>query len=303
MRLLRQLICRYQLRNDHGVLQLTNLLPPESIVIPCTGAGYVEEAVLAAYFAAENALNAKEVVIVTDQVITADRLSDTTGKVRVEQLDPHPYIPKEHEYSNIYRARICKLNAPNYADSDRIMMIDSDLMLLNEPQLPWHQWGVAGSFRAGKLISKFDVSGVKQMPGPIQKVCRPYLLEHLNGAFLAAKKSVWEALLPKWLQYYTTIWSELPDNQPPTDQLPLACALDHLKLTTLNAGHEINWPVSKRIGGKHAQIPEWVVGAHGGFPLSEWEKYRRDNQAFLSFVDSHTTRKLRYQKANGGCRM
>jgi len=173
-------------------------------------------------------------------------------------------------------------------------MIDSDLMLLREPQLPWHEWGIAGSFRIGQMISKFKRSGVKKMPIPLKGTCRPYLTDHLNGAFLAARKSVWEKLSPLWIQYYKTIWSHLPDNQPPTDQLPLTCALDHLKLTTLNAGDDINWPVSKRIGGQHAQIPMTVIGAHGGLPLSEWKKYRQNRNANLSFVDSQTTRKVRY---------
>lgn len=280
------------------MVQKKDLMPAQSIIIPCTGAEYVKEAVLAARFAAETSKSAKEVIIVTDQEIATEKISDTTGKVRVEQFDPTPHTPYDHAYISIYRSRICKLHAPNFATYDRILMIDSDLMLLKEPQLPWHEHAITGSFRIGQMISKFKRSGIKRMPEPLKKTCRPYLPDHLNGAFLAARKSVWEKLSLLWVEYYKTIWSDLPDNQPPTDQLPLTCALDHLQLITLNAGDDINWPVSKKIGGQHARIPESVIGAHGGLPLSEWEKYRQDRDALLSFVDSKTTRKVRYQTDN-----
>jgi hypothetical protein len=295
MKKLKKLICSFKTRNSHGVVQEEDLLPAQSIIIPCTGANYVEEAILAARFAAENAENAQEVIIASDQEIATKRVVDTTGKIKVEYFDPTPHTPQKHTYINIYRSRICKLYAPNFATHERILMIDSDLMLLREPQLPWHEWGVSGSFRMGQMISKFKHSGVKKISEPLKKTCRPYLKDHLNGAFLAAKRSVWDELSPLWMNYYKTIWSDLPDNQPPTDQLPLTCALDHLQLTTLNAGDDINWPVSKKIGGQSARIPESVIGAHGGLPLSEWEKYRQDREALLSFVDSKTTRQVRYQ--------
>ena len=298
MKKLKKMICRFKTRKNHGVIQKEELLPAQSIIIPCTGANYVEEAILAARFAAENAKNAEEVIIATDQEITSERVADTTEKIRVEHFDPTPHTPRGHAYINIYRSRICKLYAPNFASHERVLMIDSDLMLLREPQLPWHKWGVAGSFRMGQMISKFKRSGVKKMPEPLKKTCRPYLADHLNGAFLAARRSVWEKLSPLCTQYYKTVWSNLPDNQPPTDQLPLTCALDHLQLTTLNAGDDINWPVSKKIGGKCTQIPESVIGAHGGLPLSEWERYLQDRNAQLSFIDSKATRQVRYQTDN-----
>ncbi len=302
MKKIRQLICRFSTRQTHGIVQDTGLLPAESIIIPCTGSDYVEEAILAARFAATNAVHAREVIVATDQEITTDQVDDSSGKIAIRLFDPTPFTPTGHAYINIYRSRICKLYAPNFASHERVLMIDSDMMLLQEPQLPWHQWGIAGSFRMGQMISKFKRSGVRQMPTPLKRTCRPYLRDHLNGAFLAARKTVWEQLSPLWTEYYQEIWHALPDNQPPTDQLPLTCALDHLRLTTLNAGDMINWPVSKKIGGQQAQIPPDVIGAHGGFPLSEWEKYLHDRDAHLSFVDSKTTRKLRYQtdsQANG----
>jgi len=295
MKYLKRLICKLKMSNSHKVIEEDNLLPAQTIIIPCTGADYVEEAILSAQFAAQNCNNVKEIIIVTDQNISTERLVDTTGKIKAEQFDPKSYVPINHAYIKIYRSRICKLYAPNFAAYERVLMIDSDLMLLQEPLLPWYKWGIAGSFRNGKMISKFKRSGEKRMPAPLKGTCRPYLPDHLNGAFLAANKSVWNQLSPIWIQYYQEIWSTLPENQPPTDQLPLTCALDYLGLTTINAGDDINWPVSKKIGGKHAQIPVSVIGAHGGLPLSEWRKYQQDRNSNLSFVDSKTTRKVRYQ--------
>lgn len=65
----------------------------------------------------------------------------------------------------------------------------------------------------------------------------------------------------------------MDDTQPPTDQLPLAALLDMLDVKTVNLGDWMNWPVSKKIGGQEAVVPKEVIGAHGGFPLSEWQKY------------------------------
>lgn len=288
-------LCQIKSVRNHNLTSTGALHAAESIIIPCTGEKYVEEAILSAQFAAENSSHAKEILIVTDQIIKESEISDKTKKIRAIYFDPEPYTPDTHAYSNIYRSRICKIYAPTYASYNRVLMIDSDLMLLQEPLLPWPEWGIAGSFRKGKMISKFKRSGAKRLPRAMKKTCRPYLPDHLNGAFLAARKEVWEKLSALWIHYYQEIWSELPDNQPPTDQLPLTCALDHLQLSTINAGDDINWPVSKKIGGKPSQIPDFVIGAHGGLPLSEWEKYRADHNALLSFVDSKTTRKVRYE--------
>lgn len=83
-------------------------------------------------------------------------------------------------------------------------------------------------------------------------------------------------------------------NQPPTDQLPLAAMLDILDIRTVNLGEWMNWPVSKNIGGAPAVIPRQVVGAHGGFPLTEWQKYLQSPDHPLLFKPDDYTRKVRY---------
>ena len=79
----------------------------------------------------------------------------------------------------------------------------------------------------------------------------------------------------------------MDDSQPPTDQLPLAALLDMLDIKTINLGEWMNWPVSKRIGGGGGDSKE-VVGAHGGFPLSEWQKYLQSADAPLLFKGGTT---------------
>lgn len=71
--------------------------------------------------------------------------------------------------------------------------------------------------------------------------------------------------------------------QPPTDQLPLAAMLDTLDIRSINRGEWMNWQVAKRIGGTPSVIPPQVVGAHGGFPLSEWHKYLHSRDTPLLF--------------------
>jgi hypothetical protein len=102
-------------------------------------------------------------------------------------------------------------------------------------------------------------------------------------------------LSAEWLALYESIWDKIPTGQPPTDQLPLCIALDRLRLATVNLGDWINWPVSKRIGGRAGRIPAEVIGAHGGFPLEEWQKYLADKNAEMNFRGQEQTRKERYQ--------
>ena len=56
----------------------------------------------------------------------------------------------------------------------------------------------------------------------------------------------------------------------------------------------MNWPVSKKIGGQEAVVPKEVIGAHGGFPLSEWQKYLESPENKLLFKGQDYTRKVRY---------
>lgn len=62
--------------------------------------------------------------------------------------------------------------------------------------------------------------------------------------------------------------------------LALAAMLD---IRSINLGEWMNWPAAKRIGGTPSVIPPQVVGAHGGFPLSEWHKYLHSHDTPLLF--------------------
>lgn len=287
---------KIRLLNKHKLVGTEELSQPDSIIIPFSGSDYIAEALLSANFAYHNVSNLKEIVLIGDQSPSLINLKNTNQIIRYHQLDIKVKSPSNHIYRKIYNSRICKISASKFATHDKILVIDSDLMLLQSPYLFWSNNGVTGSFRKGSMIAKFYQSGEKKLPFPLRKTYRPYIKEHLNGAFMAAKKQVWSTLREKWLNYYCDIWSTLPDNQPPTDQLPLTCALDHLKLKTFNAGNYVNWPVSKNIGGRTAKMPKEVIGAHGGFPLSEWERYQLDKDSFLNFKDDGYTRKSRYLK-------
>lgn len=266
-------------------------LPAESLVIPVVGEDYVEEGRLAARFADRFYPELQEIVIVSD--LGAQAFSALPSKTRVATVDVSALMPRAHAYTAIFKSRLVKLLAPLQASRERILMTDSDLVLLKPFAVPFADGCLMGSFRQGRMISKVRDSGAAS-PSELAGTYRPYLREHLNGAFLAATRRTWERLSPAWLGAFVGIWSKLPDNQPPTDQLPLACVLDHLGLATVDLGDWVNWPVSKRIGGRTASVPEEVIGAHGGFPLSEWRRYLDDPRCPLSFVDQAATRKARY---------
>jgi len=110
-----------------------------------------------------------------------------------------------------------------------------------------------------------------------------------------ADRETWMRLCPEWLAVYLSVWDRLPSGQSPTDQLPLAITLDRLGLATTDLGPWVNWPVSKKIGGLTARVPGEVIGAHGGFPLSEWQKYLANPDAEMVFHDSDYTRRERYK--------
>lgn len=65
----------------------------------------------------------------------------------------------------------------------------------------------------------------------------------------------------------------------------------------------MNWPVSKRIGGRTGVIPTEVIGAHGGFPLSEWLKYLDSADTPLTFRGADYTHKVRWKAAIKPCTM
>lgn len=267
-------------------------LPAQSLVIPAAGADYIEEGSLAAEFAARFYPELAEIVLVTDR--PASEFPPLSAKVRVVTLAVAALVPAGHAYGAIYASRLIKLLAPLQARHERILMIDSDLMLLRSLALPYADDCVLGCFRQGRMIAKVREAAVATLPAELAGTWRPHLRTHLNGAFLAATAATWRRLSPAWLGAYVSLWSKLPDSQPPTDQLPLCCVLDHLNLATVDLGDWVNWPVSKKIGGRPATVPAEVVGAHGGFPLSEWRRYLLDPGCELHFVAPEQTRKMRY---------
>jgi len=262
-----------------------------SVVIPCTGADYIEEAKLSATFAARFATQAEEIVIVSDQPAAA--FGELPAKTRVATLEV-PHREANYRYKQIYRSRLIKLQAPLQARGDGILMIDSDLNLLKMPDIRMRPGHLYSSFRQGKMIAKLEGAPEEAIPAYYLPSIRPYLVDHVNGAYLAATRAVWQRISPLWLTLFNDTWNLMNDSQPPTDQLPLAVLLDMLDLKTVNLGEWANWPVSKKMGGQSAVIPAEVVGAHGGFPLSEWQKYLRDPRQPLTFKGQDYTRKVRY---------
>lgn len=265
--------------------------PVTSIVIPCTGADFIEEAELSALFASRYASQAEEIVIVSDQPAALFR--NLPPKTRVVTLTV-PDREESYRYRQIYRSRLIKLQAPLQAQTDGILMIDSDLNLLQMPEINMKAGHIYSSFRQGKMIAKLDKAAPEKRPAYYSRTVRPYLVDHVNGAFLAATRQSWKRICPLWLTLFQDTWELMDDSQPPTDQLPLAALLDLLDLKTVNLGEWMNWPVSKRIGGQEAMIPKEVIGAHGGFPLSEWQKYLQAADAPLLFKGQDYTRKVRY---------
>lgn len=264
----------------------------DSIAITCYGEDYVEEASLAARFAHMNMTDAKEVVIVTN--LPASSFGELPDKILIKTLDLEPV--KLPIFNNIHNSRILKLHAPLQCTGPVILMVDSDLMLLKNFRTHVEKNCLLGSFRKGKMSVK--LKGISHQVPEIQGSFRPYLKTHINSGFLVARKELWQRLCPLWLKIYQGIWLNISNNkQPPTDQLPLAIALDNLKVNAGNLGDWANWPVSKTIGGTTQSIPLDVIGAHGGFPISEYDKLLQNRDAPLTFHDQHYTRKVRYQSA------
>ncbi|WP_343553421.1 hypothetical protein [Pantoea sp.] len=265
--------------------------PVTSIVIPCTGADYIEEALLSAEFAARFTQDIEEIVIVSDQPEQA--FGPLPAKTRVVTLDV-PLREESYRYKQIYRSRLIKIQAPLQAKGEGILMIDSDLNLLNAPNINMHAGHLYSSFRQGKMIAKLAGAEESAIPAYYKPAIRPYFEDHVNGAYLAATRQTWKRICPLWLTLFQDTWELMNDSQPPTDQLPLSALLDMLDIRTINLGEWANWPVSKKIGGTSAVIPAEVIGAHGGFPLSEWQKYLQDPTRPLTFKGQDYTRKVRY---------
>lgn len=261
----------------------------DSVVIPCLGSKYVDEATLSANFAVNSLSRLLEVVIVTDQ--SAKEFTLSSDKIRVVTVNPGSCpIPAFH---NVWLSRMIKLSAPLQARGDIVLMIDSDLMLLRDFTVNIGSDTILGTFRPGKMAYKIKDIGISfpEMKG----VKRPHMKDHLNGAFLVAHRNTWEKLCPEWLTLFVGIWGRAQcADRAPTDQLPLAIAMERLKLVSGDLGILANWPVPKIIGGKKARIPRDVIGSHAGHPLSEYKKLLKDRDAELEFMHHTETRKLRY---------
>jgi len=266
--------------------------PVKSIVIPVVGADYVEEAKVAVIFADRFCPDAEEIVVVGDQL--GEAFGPLPSRTRVVNVEVDDQVPVDHAYSTIYKSRVTKLMAPLEAQCDSVLMIDADMVMLQQLNVPLLDGCMYGSFRHGGMQQKLKKAGRKFRLTELRGTTRPYLKYHLNSAFLAGSLSTWHKVSKLWLQYYHGIWGVLPDNQPPTDQLPLCCVLDHLDIRSIETGFWTNWPVSKQIGGRPARVPNQVISAHGGFPVSEWYRYLEDPDAELEFIDSNQTRKIRY---------
>ena len=230
-------------------------------------------------------------MIVSDQ--PAASFDELPAKTRVVTLDV-PYREKNYRYKQIYCSRLIKLQAPFQAKGESILMIDSDPDLLQMPDTKMKTGHLYSIFRQGKMIAKLDKAADEVVPAYYKACIRPFLEDHVNDAYLAATRDVWQRISPLCLMLFNDTWNLMNDSQPPTDQLPFAALLDLLDLKTINLGEWANWPVSKKIGGQSAVIPKNVVGAHGGFPLSEWQKYLLAPQQPLMFKDQDYTRKVRY---------
>jgi hypothetical protein len=262
----------------------------DSVVITCYGVNYIGEATLAAWFADSSLLDVGEVIIVSDQPSAA--FGELPERVRVETVAlPGSSRPA---FDAIWNSRLLKLNAPLKAKGALIAMVDSDLMVLRDFTVAIAPNTVLGTFRNGRMAVK--VKGLTREATLLKGARRPFLETHINGGFLIAHRDTWERLCPLWTEIFLSLWTPICD-RPPTDQLPLAMALDRLGIMTGDLGILYNWPVSKQIGGKTAPVPREVIGAHGGFPLTEYEKLKLDRDAALSFHDQHYTRKVRYQNA------
>nr|MBA2817702.1 Glycosyltransferase involved in cell wall biosynthesis [Candidatus Pantoea persica] len=121
----RYIRARHNLPYSRPDVQVETLVT--SIVIPCTGEDYIEEAKLSALFAARFATAVQEIVIVSDQPDAA--FGDLLAKTHVVTLAV-PQREEGYAYKQIYRSRLIKIQAPLQAKGDGILMNDSDLNLL-----------------------------------------------------------------------------------------------------------------------------------------------------------------------------
>src|SRR5476649_1565681 len=283
----RRLVSRHNIPYGRLTLSSPSRQPITSVVIPSVGEDYIAEALLCATFAQRYAGALQEIVIVTDQ--PRHLFTPLPEKVRVVTLTLDTRTDN-YPYKQLYLSRLIKLQAPLQAQTDAILMIDSDLNLLHMPDIRLADDEIYASFRQGKMIAKLSGTPKERIPAYYRDAVRPRLKDHVNGAFLAATRTTWQRMCPVWSALFTDTWARLADTQPPTDQLPLAAMLDILDICTINLGEWMNWPISKKIGGTPSVIPSQVIGAHGGFPLTEWQKYLQSPENLLLFEPQDYTR-------------
>lgn len=204
----RYIRARHNIAYQHKEVQ--GKVPVTSIVIPCTGADFVEEALLSALFASRFAPAAEEIVIVTDQ--PAAQFGELPAKTRVVTLEV-PFREESYRYKQIYRSRLIKLQAPLQARTEGILMIDSDLNLLQMPQINMLEGHIYSSFRQGKMIAKLANTPEENRPAYYRNSVRPFIVDHVNGAFLAATRQTWKRICPLWLTLFQDTWELMDDSQ------------------------------------------------------------------------------------------
>ena len=175
----------------------SSAVPVTSIVIPCAGADYIEEGLLSALFASRFAPDVEEIVLVSDR--PAHEFGDLPPKTRVVTLEL-PQREEGYRYKQIYLSRLIKLNAPLQARTDGILMIDSDLNLLQMPTFKIEDQHIYSSFRQGKMIAKLDGAPAEKVPAYYKDTVRPYIVDHVNGAFLAATRQTWRCICRVWIK-------------------------------------------------------------------------------------------------------
>ena len=84
------------------------------------------------------------------------------------------------------------------------------------------------------MIAKLADAPEEAIPAYYPHSIRPWLVDHVNGAYLAATREVWQRISPLWLTLFNDTWNLMNDSQPPTDQLPLAVLLRNRTLSTLS---------------------------------------------------------------------
>lgn len=115
------------------------------------------------------------------------------------------------------------------------------------------------------MIAKLADAPEEAIPAYYPHSIRPWLVDHVNGAYLAATREVWQRISPLWLTLFNDTWNLMNDSQPPTDQLPLAVLLTCWILKPSIWANGLTGRSQRKIGGQSAVIPPEVVGAHGGF--------------------------------------